>query len=539
MNRAKMWGLLRLSLAIVFISCGMSLMAQPPMDELMGPGGPGGPGGSNTVSGPPTVSDKGAIGIQALIYGDTYSILRIDFTKIDYEMIDKFMNDFIHNAIGSVVNKDKYLVKLREKQKEDIKNGISNMLKKLRVEIENSMWKNGIGEMYYIVYGNSSEYTTCLVYPSDGLSDSEKNGLINEIDKRYSPVTTFERFGFIIAVTSDSVANKAIEKEEEVHLLKQKGQGNQGQNMMAASNKSATASNEEEDDEDADVETDPVKLRRQLIVPKIHDRFMNPSDKKNEMVTEALLTTRGSAITFVIKDEAAFLESISNFKKNGLDMPDIGIKNVITTNKGSFKWATFNVSLVDSPSFIFLMNFKDTKSASDMNNAFTEAIAGMQSGINTSIEASLKKMNLPFVSNPFAVMLGTFFKEIKPKYSGNQLAIQFNFSTLKKNAAMFIPIFGGVPSKPPKKGGDKEFDWQEDEENSAPANGDKKAMTKSDDKEAPANNKAEDKKASKPEDKPNAKPEDKPNAKPEDKPNAKPEDKPTKKNDNTDEDPFA
>lgn len=407
------------------------------------------PAADAPASAPPPAIAMGVKEIQALVYPDTKFLIRIDTKRIDFEGTSEFIGEFIHGAIGSVVNEDKYLIRLREKQKTDLKNGFTNYFSKLNEDWDKNLWANGITQFYYIHYEEGADYCTCLAYPIAGLEDAKKESLVTMAGANPNTITCFERFGFMIVV----IGHSGGEIDTKLEATKKKDK-------------------DEDEDEDEEVEIDPFKVKRTATLPMIRRRFLKMSTLKVPNVSEALGATDGVAITLVLRDTAALADMIALCKTNGFDIPDTGIQKTLEVNKKKFKWSVGAISLVGSPRLILLTRFTDAAAASELSSAIKEALGGMKAGIDATIDAQLgelKDMGIPFVTNPFNAMLGIIFNGAKTEAKGTDSALVYDLDILRRNATVFVPVFGGVPSKIEKKkkklgpDGEEMIDFGDDE----------------------------------------------------------------------------
>ncbi|MDO5581555.1 MAG: hypothetical protein Q4G69_10490 [Planctomycetia bacterium] len=412
---------------------------------------------------PPPAIGAGTKEVQALVYPDTKFLIRIDTKRIDFDGTSEFIGDFIHGAIGSVVSNDKYLVRLREQQKTDLKNGFTNYFTKLQTDWEKNLWANGISQFFYIHYEEGADYCTCLAYPIEGLDDAKKESLVAMAGANPKTITCFERFGFMIVV----IGHSGGEIDEKLEAAKKKDE-----------------KKEEEEEEEEEVAVDPFKVKRAATLPEIRRRFMKMSALKVPNVSEALAATDGVAITLVLKDTAALSDMIALCKANGFDIPDTGIQKTLEVNKKKFKWSVGAISMVGTPRMVLLTRFSDGAAAAELSAAIKEALGGMRAGIDSVIDTQLtelKDMGIPFVTNPFNAMLGLLFNGAKTESKGTDSALVYDLDILRRNATTFVPIFGGVPSKIEKKkklgpDGEEMIDFGDEEE--APKDGAKPAPKK-------------------------------------------------------------
>jgi len=162
--------------------------------------------------------------VQALLYGDAASVVRVNLAKIDYESLAKFVDDFVDKAGGSVRSDDKYLVQLREFQKSDAKSSFKKLLSTVQNMIVQRCFNKKIDEAYIIVYQNEKgDGCAICAIPTEGLSDADKKTALDAISDFRSPITVFNRYGFIVAVYSHDAAESVdLESIQEKYLAKLK-----------------------------------------------------------------------------------------------------------------------------------------------------------------------------------------------------------------------------------------------------------------------------------------------------------------------------
>ena len=421
------------------------------------------PGTQPAVSVPANTSASAA-SIRALLYKDLVSVTRFDTRKVNFPGLKRYASDFINGAIGTVVDEDKYLVNLRNTQKEKIVEGLESYLD--RVQKDFSILNNaGVGEYYRLYYEDGTAFCLAYAYP---VTTKVAAQTIIKLVSRDNPITCFERFGFLIVVLDQSTE--------------------------VAVDASKTAKKKDEDNEDEEEAVDPILEKRKLTLPPIRKRFMKAATEDAKTgkylnnASEAFLYTEGAAISMVFPTTEKFQAAIDFCKTNGLEFTDTVLKAGLEKNKKSFRWATFNVSLTGdnppkeaaaaapaapapapedpmnpgnsqaakkvlppadpaSPKVVLYLKYDNPAGANDFSKAFDDCVNEMRTSINKLIDTQIKDMKLPFVSNPFDPMLGILFNQLKPVTKGGELTILFNCETLLANANIFVPIFGGVPVK--------------------------------------------------------------------------------------------
>lgn len=522
------------------------VMAQefaPPPD--MGDGSMPGGGQAAAVSVPSDTKESDSA-IRALLYKDLVSVTRFDTRRVNFPGLKKYSSDFINGAIGSVVDEDKYLVKLRDTQKEKIVDGLESYLNRVQNDFK-ILNQAGVGEYFRLYYEDGTAFCLAYAYP---VKTPVAAQTIIKLVSRDNPITCFERFGFLIVVLDQSTE--------------------------VAVDASATAKKKDDEEDEEEEKVDPILEKRKLTLPPIRKRFMKPAveDAKTgkylNNATEALLYSEGAAISMVFPTTEKFAAAIDFCKTNGLEFTDTELKAGLEKNKKAFQWATFNVSLAGdnppseapvaapvapqsdmpmdpmnpgtsaaakkpappadpaSPKIVLYLKYANPAGANDFSKAFNECVSEMRTSINKLVDTQIKDMKLPFVSNPFDPMLGILFNQLKPVVKGGELVVVFNCETLLENANIFVPIFGGVPIKGSLK---KKGKFDEEEEISFDDEPSEDDAKKKDNKKTDAK-KADTKKA-------DAAPEKKPAASPSPAPEKKSEGDKKPEPKKADDDPFA
>ncbi len=164
--------------------------------------------------------------VQALLYGDANAVIRFNVAKIDYESLAKFVDEFVDKAGGSVRSDDKYLSQLRDYQKSSAKSSFKELLSVLQRTIVQEWFNKKIDDAYIVQYG-SDNGDGCVVFaiPTDGLSDADQKTATDAIHGLFSPITIFNRYGFIVAVIRhDAAVPVDLEAIQSAYLAKMRNE---------------------------------------------------------------------------------------------------------------------------------------------------------------------------------------------------------------------------------------------------------------------------------------------------------------------------
>ncbi len=164
--------------------------------------------------------------VQALLYGDANAVVRFNVAKIDYESLAKFVDEFVDKAGGSVRSDDKYLSQLRDYQKSSAKSSFKELLSVLQRMIVQEWFNKKIDDAYFVQYA-SDKNDGCFVFaiPTDGLSGADQKTAIDAIHGMFSPITIFNRYGFIVAVLKhDAAVPVDLEAIQSAYLAKMRNE---------------------------------------------------------------------------------------------------------------------------------------------------------------------------------------------------------------------------------------------------------------------------------------------------------------------------
>ena len=358
-------------------------------DDPFGAGAPAAPGAAPAATPAAPAAASGEVpascaSIQALLYSDISTIMRVETQKIDFVELEKMAKDFVQYGIGSFKIEDKYLVKLRENQKTVLKQRIVDYLELLRNDYARVFWANGVNEYYRIRYANGQDFCNCVAVPIGSMSETGITAVEQYLEKNYKPIVLFKRFGFIIAIDdhSSKIAAPGTAKEEEEEEEEEEVDGAAGGGGSANAAR-AKAKKEREKF---------LKARLQATTPDIRKRFLTPAKlKKGEnSAAIALAATNGAAITYVMKDADAVLAMANWLVLNGIELPMENLQSTIEANKTKLKWMTFNVSLVGPPRVIILGQFADGATSTVFKTLVTGMLDGLKTSINTKLDEQVK-----------------------------------------------------------------------------------------------------------------------------------------------------
>lgn len=443
--------------------------------------------------------------LQALLYSDAVSVVRVNLNKIDYESINAFVEEVVDQAGGSVQSRDQYLVDLRESQKSQVKSSFKKLASTFQNIIVKECFNNKIDEIYIVTYQNGKDpgCTVCAV-PTDGLSAEDQNTALEALDSRFSPIATFKRFGFIIAVVEHDAAIKAdlesIEAKFQAKLEDSQknvygaytASGNRnsnvygmtgasGVNMMGGNSQNANPQATLIADYMAEVEAAKKDARiesRGKALPFVRKRFSKPAEAGDSTgLIEALKVGDGTFLTIASVGDA---DIQTPFQQSSVDAdvskPFAGLgagkaqaddeagilASVLDIVKGqnapSAQNVTLALSLVGSPKLVYLAKYADADTAKDYAAIMTAAITAIKPMLKDALDKQIKEADLEEPVD-FTSLLNDIFTALRPEVKGAKIAVKVDLDVLKQNAAAFMPLLGGKEAKSAAELESETIDW--------------------------------------------------------------------------------
>ncbi len=460
--------------------------------------------------------------VKALLYQDAAVVFHVCLNKIDYESLSSFVNEIVDKGAGSVRSDDKYRVQLREFQKTDLQNSFQLLLSSAQSVITQSSFKKNIDEFYYIKYlSTDPKKMGCVIlaFPTAGLSDAQVCDVVDFLGEKDYVLTIFQRFGFVIAVVSHEAAipldlteiDAKFQARMEKNTESEYGSyttGATGYNQRGASSEYMTSgsSNSQNNgltallqdylNEIKEAQENNKTASRKEVLPRVRNRFSDPAtDDESKLFSEGLQLGEGCALTICVKDftqiknllvSDSSSEATANLPFAGLGSAsdnasaaskfDLGgLSNVLSLKGDSSAKLpqcdalTVAISLVGSPKLALIQTFDRDESAQTFSTAadatLTLAKPLLLKTVNERIASTTTSQPVDFTA-----LVDEIFNDLKPKTSGNKVALVLNLEPLKNNASIFMPLMGAVETKPEKEAESDDIDWSLGEEN-APTQG--------------------------------------------------------------------
>lgn len=455
--------------------------------------------------------------VQALLYPDAVNVLHANLVKIDYEGISAFVDEVVDQAGGTVQSSDQYRVDLREYQKSQVKSSFKALASTFQNALVKECFDKKIDEIYRITYQNGKD-PGCVIYavPIDGLSAEDQNTALEALDSRFSPIATFKRFGFIIAVTDhDSAIKPDLENIQAKYLAKaeeaQKNvygaysvSGNRGNaygltgasgiNTMlgGAATQNANPQNQLLSEYLEEVEAAKKAARvesRSKALPFVRKRFSAPADSGDLTgLLEALTIGDGAFLTFAtvgnadieaqLSQDATDSDIASPFAGLGSSAVQTGDKEkdelstaVLEVVKGNGSVNSQNVtialSLVGTPKLLYVAKYSDADVAKDCADVFTGALAAVKTIVKDNVDKQIQESEIEEAVD-FTPVIDDIFNALRPEVKDSKVAVMIDLDVLKKNAAAFMPLLGGKEAKTAVELESESIDWSvADESNEA------------------------------------------------------------------------
>jgi len=478
-----------LVLSACLFGAGVASFAQPPSSSYpssdYGGYGQQDPNAlQNVPSGIKRSDVSSVVPLQALLYGDVTAVARVNFAKVDYVGLNEFVETVVDKGVGSLKSGDRYRDQLRDWQKGDLKAAVKSFLVEAQNIATKKFFANKIDEAYVLVYDlDGSDSTVALAFPTDGLSDADVKTLVDYIGswEENKPIATFNRFGFVVAVTTHrnavSVNVKEIENGYRNRALTEGTQGQGAGNYGGAANYASSgyagygSQNANGLPENLQREmTAEIKAAREDARTEsikkcgaaIKARFQKPAEAGSP-VFDALKQTDGAALAIVLasndlsglKEKLApaktetpesvlagsFADADSDAEKKSPFLTDFVDKVNPLEGLGGFKTLTLAASLVGSPKLAVVAAFDSPEKAKASADAFNGALTAGKLTAPVLLAEQMK------TSGDLKPLIDVLFDALKPQTAGSKVAVVLDLNVFKENPTALLPLFGGVESK--------------------------------------------------------------------------------------------
>lgn len=481
--------------------------------------------------------------VQALLYSDAVSVVHLNVTKIDYEGLSAFLDEIVDKGAGSIQSDDNYRVNLREYQKKAVKESFKNLLSTLQNLVVKLDFENNIDEIYTIKYASNDPKVlgaTIAAIPTAGMKDDDVRKTIDHIDAQGKALAVFIRYGFIIAVLEHDAATPfdttEIDSRYQAKALQSQNRGsygsygssnNAGYNGMGASGmnqrgNSMGAANNAQLLREYQTEIDEAKQKnkrvsRQEVLPRLRNRFSAPATAQDAApFMKGLALTDGAAYAMTTKNLDDILASL-NLDNQDADSPFAGLGAPKASKKSSdsnslfasiqetvedqtadanANAVTIAISLVGSPRLVAFFGFANEDEAKSSAKLFETTLAAVKPMVLKSMQDAVVEAGGDLDKANFAPLVNGIFEELKPRVSGSNLAIVLSLEAVRANAAVFMPLLGGVESKSKQQMESESIDWSLGEEKKSAASDDDDDLFGDEDEETKADaDEADDKDA--------------------------------------------
>ena len=472
---------------------------------------------SNVGSGINRPSGFSSVGaVQALLYADAVSVVHFDFGKIDYEGLSAFVDDLVDKGAGSVRSDDKYRVDLREYQKKQLKSSFKNFLSVLQNAVVKNMFQNHLDEMYHITYESNDNKvlgSSIIAFPTAGLSDADVKAAINSISETFEPYSIFVRYGFIIAVLKHDAAkpfdSSEIDARYQAKILQSQnkaygsysasgsnGAANGMNNGFGVSPNplggSAVGANDRSSQSamlrDYQNEVQEAKERnrtesRRETLPRIRNRFAKPaSEEESAPFMRGLSLADGAFLSMVAKDigDLSSLSDVVKGSDQGVPSPFAGLgagkpasktsdsDETIAAIKEAFdeqdaesnvKSMTISLSLVGSPRVVAFLGFDNEEDAKNGAKSLETVLKVVKPLVVGAVQEQIAKSNANAKNVNLSPIINAIFDGLAPRVSNADLAVVLDLEPIKTNAALFMPLLGGVETKSQQEMESDTIDW--------------------------------------------------------------------------------
>lgn len=474
-----------LVLSACLFGADVASFAQPPSSSYSSGYGQQDPNAlQNVPSGIKRSDVSSVVPLQALLYGDVTAVARFNFAKVDYVGLNEFVETVVDKGVGSLKSGDRYRDQLRDWQKGDLKAAVKSFLVEAQNIATKKFFANKIDEAYVLVYDlDGSDSTIALAFPTDGLSDADVKTLVDYIGSwEVKPIATFNRFGFVVAVSyhRDKVHAdvKAIEKS---YLNRALAEGAQGQGVgnygSSAANYASSGyagygsqnanglPDNLQREMDAEIKAAREDARTESIKKcgaAIKARFQKPAEAGSP-IFDALKQTDGAAVAFVyasndlasLKEKLApaktetpesvlagsFADADSDAKEKTPALIQFVDKVDQIEGLSGFQTLTLAASLVGSPKLAVVAAFDTPEKAKASADAFNGALTAGKLAAPVLLAEQMK------TSGDLKPLIDVLFDALKPQTAGSKVAVVLDLNVFKENPTALLPLFGGVESK--------------------------------------------------------------------------------------------
>jgi len=472
---------------------------------------------SNLGSGISRPSDFSSVGaVQALLYKDAVSVVHFNYGKIDYENLSAFVDEIVDKGAGSVRSDDKYRVDLREYQKKQLKTSFKTFLGTVQNAVVKNLFQNHLDELYFISYvsdDNKVLGSSIVAFPTAGLKDAEIKDAINSISKTFEPYSIFVRYGFIIAVVKHDAAKPLdtteVDARYQAKFLQSQnkaygsysassrnnsangynssfsaGSNSLGVSPMGSDNRSSQASllRDYQNEIQEVKERNRTESRRETL-PRIRNRFAKPAtEEESAPFMRGLSLTDGAVLSLAAKDigELSSLLDLAKGADESSSSPFAGLgagksapktsdtEDTIASIKEAFdeqsaesdvKCLTLALSLVGSPRLVTFLGFDNEDEAKKGASSLETALKLVKPVVVGAIQDQIAKSSADGKNVDLSPVINTVFDGLKPRVSNADVAVVLDLEPIKANAALFMPLLGGVETKSQQEMESDTIDW--------------------------------------------------------------------------------
>ena len=364
--------------------------------------------------------------------------------------------------------------------------------------------------------------SSIVAFPTAGLSEADVKAAINSISETFEPYSIFVRYGFIIAVIEHDAAkpfdSSEIDARFQAKILQSQNRaygsysasgrngaaggmnngygatpsplGGSGMEASDRSSQSVMLRDYQNEIQEAK-ERNRTESRRETL-PRIRNRFAKPAtEEESAPFMRGLSLADGAAISMVAKDVGELTSLLNNMFQNNLDesvkgsvqgspSPFAGLGAGKTAEKSSdsdetiaaireafdeqsaesdVKSLALALSLVGSPRVVAFLGFDDEEAAKKGAKSLETALKVVRPIVAAAIQDQIAQSNVDAKSVDLSPVINAVFDELAPRVSNADLAVVLNLEPIKTNAALFMPLLGGVETKSQQEMESDTIDW--------------------------------------------------------------------------------
>ncbi len=234
-------------------------------------------------------------------------------------------------------------------------------------------------------------------------------------------------------------------------------------------------------EEIADATNKAKTASRRQVLPRVRNRFSAPAtDAESANLFDALKQTNGAAISVTCLDTAELESFVKTLflldSEEGTPFAGLGgdseeeSDSVFASILESFgaqspvsgaKSAAIAISLVGSPRAAMIYNFESADKAQSVADSIKKGLPVAKAAAQTLFAETVKNKvgEIDDLDVTVAPVFNDLFDALAPAVVGTKVAVTLDLEPIKSNAAVFMPLLGGVETKSAKEMEKDSINW--------------------------------------------------------------------------------